>query len=372
MFVPGRNVRFDQFESIANPCERIVDFMRDTGSQVVLGTFVGTFIYCLLILRQIPSTTSELQVPQFSTTVALLLALLSIGVLIYFIHHMASMLQVWSIAGEVGESLLEEIRELFPEHVGHELEPSQDAIPIDAGWDAVLPDADCAEIHARRLGYIQAVDQGRLMRLAVKHNIVVRLDFTPGRFVVPDTRLALVWPAARATPEVEEELQKVFIVGSRRTTYQDIELYFDELIEMTMRTMSPAIHDPHSAMICIDWLTGALTTIARRKTPSRYRYDADHKLRVIADAPSIPYLIDLVFDRIRNVSAHSPEILAKLIDSAWIIAQNLRHAEDREALRRQLVAIDAVVRRAAFAEHERRRLHAAYLNVIRDLNAAGA
>ena len=47
-------------------------FMRDTPSQIVLGTFTGTFIYCLLILRQIPSTTSELQVPQFSTTVALL------------------------------------------------------------------------------------------------------------------------------------------------------------------------------------------------------------------------------------------------------------------------------------------------------------
>ncbi|HLT19284.1 MAG TPA: DUF2254 domain-containing protein [Thermomicrobiales bacterium] len=345
-------------------------FMRDTGSQVVLGTFVGTFIYCLLILRQIPSSTSELQVPQFSTTVALLLALLSIGVLIYFVHHMASMLQVWSVAGEVGESLLEEIRELYPEQVGRELEPSQDAIPIDADGSSVLPDADSAEILARRLGYIQAVDHGRLMRLAVKHDIVVRLDFTPGRFVVPDTRLAMVWPAARATPEVENELQKIFILGSRRTTYQDIELYFDELIEMTLRAMSRAINDPHSAMICIDWLTGALTTIARRQTPSRYRFDNEGRLRVIADAPSIAYLIDLSFDRIRNVSRDHPEMLAKLIDSARIIAQNLRHPEDRAALRRQLMAIDAVVRNAWFAEHERQRLRAAFLDVLDDLNAA--
>lgn len=50
------------------------NFMRDTGNQVVLGTFIATFLYCLLILRTIRSDQSGLFVPQLSVTVGIVLA----------------------------------------------------------------------------------------------------------------------------------------------------------------------------------------------------------------------------------------------------------------------------------------------------------
>ena len=80
------------------------NFMQDTGNQVVLGTFIGTFVYCLLVLRTIRGDGDDYNqfVPQVSVTVALLLALASISVLIYFIHHAATIIQVSHIIMEVG------------------------------------------------------------------------------------------------------------------------------------------------------------------------------------------------------------------------------------------------------------------------------
>ena len=63
------------------------NFMRDTANQMVLGTFVATFVYCLLVLRTIRRADEVAFVPHLSVSIGVLLAMISIGVLIYFIHH---------------------------------------------------------------------------------------------------------------------------------------------------------------------------------------------------------------------------------------------------------------------------------------------
>ncbi len=63
------------------------NFMRDKGNQIVLGTFISVFTYCLLILRSIRSLDEISFVPHISLTLAIVLALISLGVLIYFFHH---------------------------------------------------------------------------------------------------------------------------------------------------------------------------------------------------------------------------------------------------------------------------------------------
>ena len=342
-------------------------FMRDTGSQVVLGTFVGTFIYCLLVLRLVPVGDDTISVPHFSTTTALILAVISIGVLIYFIHHMASMLQVANVASRVGEELLHAINGLFPDDLGWE--PTEDdAIDLSDAGSAVLPDVNQKSVAADRIGYIQAIDEETLMETAISHDVVIRVVLRPGAFVIPDTQLAVVWPSERATQALEAELQDVFLVGPRRTPFQDIELYFDELIEIALRALSPGINDPYTAFTCIDWLTAGITSLARFRLPSRYRKDGDGTLRVIADGPSIELLLDHIFDRIRNVAGTTPSVVQKLLDAAEIIAPFIDDADEAATLRKHLTAIGALVRASGFAEHERRELDAGYTRALAALN----
>ena len=69
------------------------NFVRDIGNQVTLGIFVGTFVYSVLALVSISSVHKDF-VPYLSTSVAEALLLVDLGVLIYFIHHIAKSIQL--------------------------------------------------------------------------------------------------------------------------------------------------------------------------------------------------------------------------------------------------------------------------------------
>ena len=92
------------------------NFMRDTTTQMVLGTFVATFLYCLLVLRTIRRAEEIVFVPHLSVTLGVLLAVVSVGLLIYFIHHVSVSIQANEIVARVGTELIEGIEQLFPEN----------------------------------------------------------------------------------------------------------------------------------------------------------------------------------------------------------------------------------------------------------------
>ena len=96
-------------------------FMRDTGNQIVLGTFIATFVYSLLVLRTVRSDTNGGEVvPYVSVTLSMLLALASLGLLIYFIHHTSRSIQAPVVISAVADDLLESIDRLFPAGMGTE------------------------------------------------------------------------------------------------------------------------------------------------------------------------------------------------------------------------------------------------------------
>jgi uncharacterized membrane protein len=68
----------------------IRNFMNVRANQMVLGTFVANFTYCILVLRTVNTTVEAKFVPSFSVTIAIVMSLFGLGVLIYFIHFWAT------------------------------------------------------------------------------------------------------------------------------------------------------------------------------------------------------------------------------------------------------------------------------------------
>ena len=159
-------------------------FMRDLGNQVVLGTFTATYLYCLLVLRTIRGTEDTTYVPHFSVTLGVVLAILSVAVLIYFVHHVAESIQVSHIIEEVGKDCDDAVERLFPKDLGE---------PEDR---STLPGAGPEAVRARRIGYVESIDGEALLALAREHSLLIRIDVRPGDYVMPDGRLLSVWPAA--------------------------------------------------------------------------------------------------------------------------------------------------------------------------------
>ena len=93
------------------------NFMRSRVTQVTLGIFAGIFVYCLIVLRTIRGGEAEF-VPSLAVFFAFVMAIGGVGVLIFFIHHIASSIQASSIIASIAQETIAAIDRLFPEKLG--------------------------------------------------------------------------------------------------------------------------------------------------------------------------------------------------------------------------------------------------------------
>lgn len=307
-------------------------FMRDTGTQVVLGAFVAIFVYSILVLHAIDSADSQVFVPRISVSTALLMAVSGLGMLIYFINHVSSSIQAENVIAAVGGDLDEAIDALFPVPGANEY-PAP--VPAGAAPAPTGVDRPGHPIPAAQTGYLQAVDEDALMDLAGRRDLVVRLLYRPGDFVVEGSDLVIVWPGDGADEEVINRIDEAFIIGAARLRLQDVEFAVDQLVEIAVRALSPGINDPFTAIACIDRLGASLAHLAERDIPPAHRYDERGSLRLIHDAVTFAGIVDAAFNQIRQNGRSSAPISMRLLESIAIIAARAQTGEQRDALRRQ-------------------------------------
>ena len=296
----------------------LTNFMQDRGNQVTLGTFIGTFIYCLLVLRTVRTgdAPGASFVPQLSLLVGIVLALVSVGVLIFYIHHIPESIHISNVVANIGNELLGKIDDLFPEMIGYAAPEERDVL-------ADVPDAffeEAAAVTSNGNGYVQVLDERGLLKLARDSDLVIRVIYRPGDFVMEGTILAYAWPAERVDEDVERSIRHAFAWGRERTQTQDVLFLVNEPVEIASRALSPSMNDPFTAMTCMDWLGAGLRRLAHREVPGAHRYDADGNLRLIAGSVSFQQYVETAFGRLRpyasrdaNAALHFMKTLADAV-----------------------------------------------------------
>ncbi|MCC5604583.1 DUF2254 domain-containing protein [Nostoc favosum] len=342
------------------------NFMQDTGNQVVLGTFLGTFIYCLLVLRTIHGEGDgyEQYVPQLSVTVGTFLAIISISVLIYFIHHASTIIQASHVIENVSEDLHSAIERLFPQKIGRgEPEDSLgvEEIPISFEEEA-LP------IRANGTGYLQAIDDEELMKIACKHNLLVRLKVRPGKFLIQGSDLALVFPGKNVNKKLTKQINDAFILDKERTEQQDVEFPIDQLVEIALRAISPGINDPFTAIRCIDRISAGLCHLVQRDFPSPYRYDKNNKLRFIAKGVDFQGLVDRAFNQIRQYGKSDAGVTIRLLEAIAVIATYTNNSKYQASLRHHADMILQDSREGLSQQQDRKDVEERYYQVIKNFN----
>lgn len=296
----------------------IGNFMRDKANQFTLGTFTSTFVYCLIILR-VARTGDEGSgkeamadlVPNFSLLVALIMTLGSVAVLIYFVHHIPETLNVGNITSKVGRQLREEIKDLFPDSMGGN---GKTETVDEAGYDI----RKSLGVDARAEGYLQAIDNDAIMEIATENDMVVRMQYRPGDFVVKGNFLLNVWRRDDLSDDVKNQLRACFAMGRERTVFQNVLFLADELVEILARALSPGINDPFTAINCMNWYHSAVGAMAEGRPPSPYRLDENENLRVIAHPVSFERFAGVLFGQSRpyvstdrNAALHMMTVLTE-------------------------------------------------------------
>ncbi|MBP0453193.1 DUF2254 domain-containing protein [Kitasatospora sp. RG8] len=334
-------------------------FIRDRSTQLTLGTFVGTFVYAVLSLMVIGPSSHGDFVPHLSITVCMGLVLADLGVLIYFIHHIATSIQLPRVIANIAAELSAAIDAGAGEPArGGGVERG----PPEAELHARL-DASGAAVPAPASGYLQFVRHRTLVRMASELGAVIRLDQRPGHFLVQGHQLATVWPA-EAADEVSRSFARAHITGPTRTLAQDIAFAVDQLVEIAIRALSTAVNDTFTTLTCIDWLGEGLCRIASRWQPDPVHRDADGYIRVIATPVSYERLVERAFEKIRQTAHGMPAVLIRQLDALAEIMVETRTEEQRHVLLRQAGMIERLSAESVAEPADREDVHRRYLAVL--------
>ena len=311
----------------------LTNFMSDRGNQFTLGTFISTFVYCIVVLRTIYSGDTDF-VPQLAIVVALLLAFASTAMLIYFIHHVPRSIHVNTVLAGIGRQLVHSIEKRFPACIGDPPEQSEkDRTHFAKVAEASFASAgDWKEIDCRANGYLQAVDHESILSVAVDRDLVIRMERSPGEFLYRGQVLFRASPADRVDEDVCDELRGTWSVGSNRTPSQDQMFLIDELVEIAARALSTGVNDPYTAITCVDWLTAGAAELTKRREPAPYRLDDEGKLRVVAPSSSFALHIARGFGRLRPYAAKDVNAAAHILSQFSILASDCKSQEQVEVL----------------------------------------
>jgi uncharacterized membrane protein len=305
-------------------------FQRDSGGKVTLGIFLGTFLYGLLVMRAVRGgEDTAVFVPHASVTIGVALGLLSLAALIYFIQHMANTIQAETIIDRIGEVLDETVDSLFPDGLENGESRREEA---GAGGLPEEFDREAQPILAGGSGYLQSVDLDGLVRIAADHDLVLRLERRPGAYVFPGSPLAAAWPGARVDDRLSRAIAAAFTLGSRRTPTQDVTFPVTQLTGIAVRSLSPGINDPFTAVICVERLGAALCRLAERKIPPSWRRDEAGLGRLLVPSRTFDDVADAAFTPIRRYGSSHAMVAMSLLETIAAVASRARRDEDRAAL----------------------------------------
>src|ERR1700758_2964901 len=310
------------------------NFVRDPGTQLALGTFVASFSYATISLVSVGGGPHGDFVPHLSITVTFILTLVDVAVLIFFFNHIAAMIQLPIVIARIAQTLAMEIDNLDRGEsygIGAARGPSCEEL-----WEKLAEFG--APIRTPRSGYLQVIRHDVLVKIATKANAVVQLPYRPGHFLVAGQVVAWVWPP-EAAPAVADRLALGHVTGAYRTLPQDISFGFDQLVEIALRALSPAVNDTFTGMTCIDWIADCLCRISTSWRPQRIRRDAQGNIRVIAFVADFNRLVERTFDTIRQAAAGMPAIMIRQLDALAKIIEQTPDRKRRTVLIRQAEAI---------------------------------
>lgn len=293
------------------------NFLGDRINQVTAGSFVGIFLYCLLVLRSVRTSVEDKDgfIPALSVTIGIVLAVFALGMLLAFIHHVASSIQVSNIAARIARQSLGRVDGLFPEAFGRGLK--DDAEELASDWSTQSPEV---EVYASRPGYIQIVDVGELVEeLGTDGELRVLVEVCPGDFVTPYTRLVSAWGTRCSDPD--RAVHSAIRIDSERDITQDVGYGIRQLADIALRALSPGINDPTTALDCIGYLRAIIERLAARDLPAKVRATEDESAVVVVRRREFSEYVADAFVEVGRFATADARVAVALIEACGSVAR---------------------------------------------------
>lgn len=301
-------------------------FLQDRVTQVVAGSFFAISTYCLIVLTTLPDSSSPDQsfFPAISVTVAMLLGSLGLVLLLIFVHHTGSVIQVTDITARIAMQTIQAMDPQYQTLISEPLE-AETSSPFRTRYVEDIP----ARLYATRPGYIQRIVFSHLSNLLQRPGLYLYLPVRPGDFVTEETVLAEVWPAQAADGACRKAIFASVYIERERDFYQDALFGVRQLADIALRALSPAVNDPTTAILCIKYLQAVLEHFVRYQPQPNVFHVAKGASILEVRQPTLREYLE-VFLEIAHYSGGNTRINQALLTALQKIlelAEQLNHEE---------------------------------------------
>jgi uncharacterized membrane protein len=295
------------------------NFTRDKGNQIILGTYLATFVYALLVLRSVRNEDGGVAefVPELSITFALVLTLICVALLIYFISHVSTSIQVENIVRNIDRALIAEIETLFPQPVGKTIDT---AVPAETVFSRLHGGVREKHLRAARSGFVHSIDHGALAKVRAEGVRSVLVMPKVGEFVVKGQPIVKVGEAGPVGDYDAGALIKAVILDDQRSVEQDPLFAVSQLVDVALRALSTGLNDPTTAQYCLYRLSDALVRLVGRKFPANQATFGDNPIIYIFNQPTWAEFVDAALSQIRRAAALNVRVTHTLIRQVGKIA----------------------------------------------------
>ena len=336
----------------------IRNFMLDRFNQVVLGCFIGTFLYCIMMLQFTSSMDLEKTTPFVSMIGLLILIILNLLMLVFFIHHIAVAIQADSVISDVDRELMAQMDNIFPEKYEKTADDLKLKMPKNRDEKFIKQGQ---KIRALRSGYLQAIDMENLIEYVTENDSAVQLLVKPGEFIIQNSVIAYFLKSDIENEErFDKDIDAKLLIGQKGTAEQDPEFAIRQLVEVAVRALSPGINDPFTAVTCIDRLGNNVASLMDREFPAEHHIDESGHLRLQLKPFTFNGIVEVSFNQIRQHGENDVAVTIHLLGTLHKLILQARTAEQAEALKTQAEAISSEKHDKNIAEKDKQDIQELY------------
>ena len=203
----------------------IWNFIRDRQIQTVLGLFLATIFYLLIVLRSVNDELGADYVPHFAVTLGSLMTAICLFALLFHIHKVSRSIIADEVVNRVAGELEGSVAALDPAR----------ADPPHAAWeDRVREYPHSRPVSFDRAGHVQIIDYGSLLELARRQDLMIRIEVRAGHFVHRAGRHATIHAKQAVTDGEVGAVRDAAVISHTRSPTQDIEYAIRQLVEIAI------------------------------------------------------------------------------------------------------------------------------------------
>ncbi|WP_369997021.1 DUF2254 domain-containing protein [Winogradskyella sp.] len=319
--------------------------------QVILGVYNSSLLYCIFTLVSIEPNGNKYQLPGFSVLLAIFFMTLCLAAFIYFIHSISQEIQINNIMSHIASVARKRLKVLIDKQI-----EKSDEFPSTNDWTT---------LNSKKSGYVQDISLSALASLAQKKEIQLEVIPVKGTYVFENKPLIKLSKAI--DDEAIEKVLSSFHYSKSELIEDNYLLAFKQLTEIAIKSMSPGINDPGTAINAIDYLTDLFLLRLQKKDKSEYRDDQDH-LVIIINTVSFKQLLFNVMSALRTYCKHDVIIVQKLMFMLLSLLNNQKNACEHyvDAIKQEIENLYEDAKNSLKNSSDLNLLKTTYNNTIKD------